>query len=132
MIRPALFSASFLAAALVAGAVHANPAQPSSGCRAKVDEIQAELDAARAQNNARKVTGLEKALAAASTNCTDAGLKAERDEAVREKQEKVRERQEELREERAEGDQEDIARAEQKLMDAEAELAEARREQALP
>ncbi|WP_112197464.1 DUF1090 domain-containing protein [Rahnella sp. NRRL B-41462] len=98
--------------------------QPES-CVTKQQEIQKQIDEARAHKNQNRVDGLEKALRENKAHCTDAGLKAENQKRVEEKREKVAEREQELKEVQAKGDHEKIIKKQQKLEEAKSELKEA-------
>ncbi|MBU9843392.1 DUF1090 domain-containing protein [Rahnella aceris] len=98
--------------------------QPES-CVTKQQEIQKQIDEARAHKNQNRVDGLEKALRENKAHCTDAGLKAENQKRVEEKREKVAEREQELKEVQANGDHEKIIKKQQKLEEAKSELKEA-------
>ena len=91
----------------------------------KQQEIQKQIDEARAHKNQNRVDGLEKALRENKAHCTDAGLKAENQKRVEEKREKVAEREQELKEVQAKGDHEKIIKKQQKLEEAKSELKEA-------
>ncbi|PBI81616.1 uncharacterized protein DUF1090 [Rahnella sp. BIGb0236] len=94
-------------------------------CVTKQQEIQKQIDEARAHKNQNRVDGLEKALRENQAHCTDAGLKAENQKRVEEKREKVAEREQELKEAQANGDHEKISKKQQKLEEARSELKEA-------
>ena len=98
--------------------------QPES-CVTKQQEIQKQIDEARAHKNQNRVDGLEKALRENKAHCTDAGLKAENQKRVEEKREKVAEREQELKEVQAKGDHEKIIKKQQTLEEAKSELKEA-------
>lgn len=77
---------------LSAPAAFARQQTSATGCDAKAQHIQRQLEHARAHGNTNRAAGLQKALYDVNTNCTDAGLKAEREAKVRQKQQKVAER----------------------------------------
>ncbi|HEX4502771.1 MAG TPA: DUF1090 domain-containing protein [Scandinavium sp.] len=99
-----------------------------TGCAAKKDEIQQQLDYAKKYNNSGQIAGLEKALKEVNANCTDASLRAEREADVREKEQKVTEREQELTEAKATGRSDKIQKKQEKLDDAKEELADAKAE----
>lgn len=98
----------------------------ATGCEAKRQNIQEQIDYARKHNNPHRVSGLEKALSEVNSNCTEAGLRAERESNVREKEQKVEARRQELAEAKADGRSDKISKKERKLEEAQSELNEAR------
>jgi len=99
-----------------------------TGCAAKKDDIQQQIDYAKAHNNSYRIAGLEKALSEVSANCTDASLRADREADVRKKEQKVAEREQELNEAKATGRTDKIQKKQEKLDDAKEELADAKAE----
>jgi hypothetical protein len=99
-----------------------------TGCAAKKADIQQQIDYAKAHNNSYRIAGLEKALSEVSANCTDASLRAEREDDVRKKEQKVAEREQELTEAKATGRADKIQKKQEKLDEAEHELADAKAE----
>lgn len=110
---------------LAAPAAFAQKTSGATGCDAKAQHLQRQLEHARARGNTDRAAGLEKALYDVNAHCTDAGLKAEREDKVREKQRKVDERRQELEEAKADGRAEKISKKQQKLSKAQDELREA-------
>ncbi|MEX3020791.1 DUF1090 domain-containing protein [Kluyvera sp. STS39-E] len=104
--------------------VHAEGAL--TGCAAKKQNIDKQIDYANAHGNHHRVAGLEKARDEVSRNCTDGKLRSERNEKVREKEQKVKERESDLNLARETGSQEKIAKKAKKLKEAQDELAEAK------
>ncbi|EPQ9956249.1 DUF1090 domain-containing protein [Enterobacter hormaechei] len=100
--------------------------QAATGCEAKRQNIEQQIEHARTHNNDHRVAGLQKALSELNANCTEEGLRAEREADVREKERKVEERRQELAEAQADGRTDKISKKERKLKDAQAELDEAR------
>lgn len=100
--------------------------QAATGCEAKRLNIEQQIDNARTHGNNHRVTGLEKALYELNANCTDEGLRAEREADVRKKERKVESRRQELAEAQADGRTDKISKKQRKLEDAQAELNEAR------
>lgn len=123
MMKITLSALTLVPALLFTTAAFATP-QPES-CVTKQQEIQKQIDEARAHKNQNRVDGLEKALRENKAHCTDAGLKAENQKRVEEKREKVAEREQELKEVQAKGDHEKIIKKQQKLEEAKSELKEA-------
>lgn len=105
-------------------AIHAET--KSTGCEGKRQKIEQQIDYARAHGNAHRVAGLQKALSEVNANCTNAGLRAERESDIRKKERKVEERRQELAEARADGRENKILNKQKKLKDALDELTEAR------
>lgn len=123
MMKITLSALTLVPALLFTTAAFTAP-QPES-CVTKQQEIQKQIDEARAHKNQNRVDGLEKALRENKAHCTDAGLKAENQKRVEEKREKVAEREQELKEVQAKGDHEKIIKKQQKLEEAKSELKEA-------
>ncbi|WP_050466198.1 DUF1090 domain-containing protein [Herbaspirillum chlorophenolicum] len=114
----------FLAVGLIcAGHVSA---QALTGCAAKKADVQAQLEQARAHGNKAQEAKLKIAQKQLETNCTDEGLRREREADVKKKEEKVAARQADLDKANAKGKPKKIAQQEKKLHDAEAELKDAR------
>ncbi|WP_454689274.1 DUF1090 domain-containing protein [Achromobacter aloeverae] len=128
-IRHVLALAALLACAAWAPAHAAEPPvqERLQGCAGKKQDIERELRYARESGNKARVQGLQAALAGAD-QCTDAGLRQEREGKVRDAQAKVKEREDELAEKQAKGRKKDIAKAQRKLEDARADLSAAQAE----
>lgn len=94
----------------------------ATGCEAKRNDIQKEIEYAREYGRSQRLAGLEKALHELDSHCTDAGLRAEREYKVREKIEKVEERRKDLTEAQAEGRTDKIEKRQRKLEEAQEEL----------
>lgn len=105
---------------LAAGLAHAQ-----ESCADKESQISRQLDQAQSHGNAGRVRGLEIALEKVQANCTDAGLRAERQEKIEEARDEVAERKADLQEALKEGSPEKIEKRKQKLAEAEQELREA-------
>ena len=118
----ALFTVcGLLAAPLMA----AEPATELTGCAAKKHEISQQLEQARARGNSNQVSGLEKALSEVTANCTDSGLKKERETKVLEAKHEVSKRQADLDKAMKRGDPERIDKRKNKLAESRKELQEA-------
>lgn len=100
--------------------------QTTTGCAAKRQNIEQQIEYARAHGNAHRVEGLNIALSELNANCTDEGLRVERESDVRKKERKVAEARQELLEAQADGRQDKIDKRQRKLAEDQAELAEAR------
>ncbi|RAU36931.1 DUF1090 domain-containing protein [Enterobacter sp. RIT418] len=99
-----------------------------TGCAAKKQSVQQQIDQAKKYGNTHRVAGLEKAYSEIAENCTDASLEKARVAKVSEKEQKVAEREQELREAKALGRSDKIAKKEKKLNEAREELREAQAE----
>ena len=118
----ALFTVcGLLAAPLMA----AQQAPELTGCAAKVKKIETQLEYARAHNNPFQVAGLEKALKEVKANCTEAGLKKEREKKVLDAKHEVSQRQADLDKAMKKGDPEKIDKRKNKLAESRKELQEA-------
>lgn len=124
-IKSALICTSLL---LPLGCAFAQQQVAATGCDAKAQHLQQQLEHARAHGNTHRAAGLEKALYDVNTSCTDTNLRAEREAKIREKEQKVAERRQELAEAKADGRAEKIEKKQQKLSKAEDELREAQEE----
>jgi len=125
---PVLLAAAALAASSATAAAAAAPARDCAalrGCEAKFCHIENDIAAAQAQGNSRREAGLRKALSEARGSCTDASLRAERQDALAERREEVTEREEELAEARRDGRQDKIDKALRKLKEAQDDLKSA-------
>lgn len=105
--------------------VLASPAT-ATGCEAKRQNIEQQLDYARTHDNDHRIAGLQKALSELNTNCTDEKLRAEREAEVREKELKVEMRRQELAEAQTDGRTDKINKKQLKLAEAQAEYTEAK------
>lgn len=101
--------------------------QPATGCEAKRQNIERQIDYARVHGNNYRIAGLEKALSELNANCTNKGLRTERESDIRKKERKVEERRQELAEAQTEGRNDKISNKQRKLEQAQIELDEARR-----
>lgn len=101
----------------------------TSGCDAKRNSIEKEIAYAQAHSSARRVEGLETALARMNANCTDAVLHSDAQRKVTAAQKKLSERQHDLQEAKANGKSaRKIAERQRKVDEAHAELEEAQTE----
>lgn len=98
----------------------------ATGCEAKRQDIEQQIDYARANDNKHRIAGLEKALSELNAHCTDKGLRAERESKIKDKELKVEERRQELTEAQVDGRTDKIAKKQRKLEEARAELDEAK------
>ncbi|EJN08808.1 DUF1090 domain-containing protein [Herbaspirillum sp. YR522] len=100
-------------------------AQALTGCAAKKADLQEHLAQAQAHGNHAQQAKLRLAQRQLNANCTDEGLRREREADVRKKERQVAKRRADLEKAQAKGKQDKIARQEKKLQDAEAELKQA-------
>ena len=110
---------------LAAPLMAADQAPELTGCAAKKQAITLQLEQARAHGNSDQVAGLEKALCEVNANCTDAGLKKERENKVLEAKHEVSKRQADLDKAMKKGDAEKIDKRKTKLAESRKELQEA-------
>ncbi|MEG0859976.1 MAG: DUF1090 domain-containing protein [Pseudomonas sp.] len=123
-----LFSQLVLLSAIGLAATSLQAAQPDAGltgCAAKKSAIENQLKEARAHSNSDKIAGLEKALSEASANCTDAGLKKEREQKVLDARHEVTQRTKDLDKAMKKGDAEKINKRKDKLAESNQELKKA-------
>lgn len=79
------------------------------GCEYKRQNLERQIDYARAHNNTHRVAGLQEALRQVNEHCTDNQLLKQKENKVAEKQRKVTKRQYELEQARISGKSEKIA-----------------------
>jgi hypothetical protein len=95
----------------------------TSGCDAKRTSIEKEIAYAQAHGNAKRVEGLETALAQMNANCTDAVLRGDAQRKVTAAEKKLFERQHDLQEAKSSGKSaKKIAERQRKVDEAHAEL----------
>jgi DNA-binding NarL/FixJ family response regulator len=95
----------------------------TGGCDAKRTSIEREISYAQAHGNAKRVDGLETALAQMNANCTDALLRSDAQRKVAAAEKKLSERQRELQQAKADGKSaKKIAERQHKVDEAHAEL----------
>lgn len=120
------FTALFLLATLGLATGVAQAAQPDAGltgCAAKRSAIENQLKIARDHGNSDQVAGLEEALRV--DNCTEAGLRKEREQKVLDARHEVNQRTKDLDKAMKKGDAEKINKRKDKLAEAKKELQEA-------
>lgn len=100
-------------------------AQALTGCAAKKADVQEHLAQAQAHGNRAQEAKLKIAQKQLNANCTDEGLRREREADVKKKEQQVAKRRTDLEKAQAKGKQDKIAKQEKKLRDAEAELKQA-------
>jgi hypothetical protein len=109
-------------------ALNAQAQTNAKGCAAKKASLERQISYAKKHGNTYRIAGLETALSEVNANCTDAGLRANREDKIKEKQAKVAERQADLKEAQAAGDSKKIAKKQKKVQEAQVELKEAQNE----
>lgn len=101
----------------------------AGGCDAKRESLEKEITYAQAHGNAKRVEGLETALARMNANCTDASLHSASERKVAAAQKKLAEREHDLQEAKAEGKSaKKIAERQRKVDEAHAALERAQTE----
>lgn len=113
---------------LATSAVAAETTKTLTGCAAKRDEIQQQIEHAKAAGNSAQQAGLEKALSQVKNNCTDEQLEKSREQKVLEAQHEVKRRESDLQKAMAKGDPEKIDTRKNKLAEARKELDEAKKQ----
>ena len=114
--------ASFMATPLLAAD---EAQQPLTGCAAKRHAISTQIEQAKAHGNSDQQAGLEKALGEVTANCTDAGLKKERENKVLDAKHEVSRRQADLDKAMKKGDADKINKRKDKLAESRKELQDA-------
>ena len=110
---------------ITAGTQAAEPEPGLTGCAAKRSAIEQQLQQARDHKNAAQAAGLETALTQVKANCTDAGLRSEREQKVLEARHEVSQRTKDLDKAMKKADAEKINKRKEKLAEAKQELQEA-------
>ncbi len=95
----------------------------TSGCDAKRESVEQEIAYAQAHGNAKRVDGLETALAQMNANCSDTVLRSDAQRKVTQAQTKLSERERDLSKAKADGkDAKKIAERQRKVDEAHADL----------
>ncbi|WP_322014244.1 DUF1090 domain-containing protein [Paraburkholderia sp. J12] len=98
----------------------------ANSCDAKRQSIEQEIAYAKVHGNAKRVDGLETALAQMNANCSDALLRSDAQDKVAKAQKKLSEREQDLQEARSQGKSaKKIADRQRKVDEAHAELERA-------
>ncbi|ABR90815.1 Uncharacterized conserved protein [Janthinobacterium sp. Marseille] len=121
-----IITTSCLSALLLLASVTGHAAEPLTGCAAKRQEVQTQIEHARAHGNKTQEKKLNIALKEIVDHCTDEGLRREREADIKKKENKVAERKADLEKAQAGGKTKKIAQQQKKLQQAEAELQEAK------
>lgn len=100
-------------------------AADTTGCAAKREHLQQQIEEAKAQGNRDRQAGLEEALSQVRANCDDASLSKSREEKVLEAEHEVRTREAELKKALSKDDPEKVEKRKAKLAEAHDELREA-------
>ena len=115
----------FIASLLILAASPLLAAEPSAACTAKRTRIESEIS--QAQGQQQQLAGLQKALRANQSHCTDAVLAAEREGNIKKATKKVAQQEQKLAKAQAKGDSGKIARQQTKLDEARSELTQAQK-----
>ncbi|MFJ4154446.1 DUF1090 domain-containing protein [Pseudomonas sp. NPDC089752] len=118
-------STLFLLATFALSAHAAEDRPALTGCAAKRQAISEQIEQAKAHGNSEQQAGLEKALSEVAANCTDAGLRKEREQKVLDARHEVNQRTKDLDKAMKKGDPEKINKRKDKLAEAKKELQEA-------
>ncbi len=101
-------------------------ATSSTGCTAKMQELENQISYAREYSNTHQIAGLQKALRETEEHCTETQLLKQRQLKIAEKEKKVIERQAELERAIETGNPRQMAQKKKKLDRAREELQDAR------
>ena len=115
----------FIASLLALAATPLLAAEPA--CAAKITRIELEVGQAQAQGRQHQIAGLQKALRATQSHCTDASLAADRESDIQKATKKVAEREQKLAKAQAKGDAQKIARQQADLDEARSDLVNAQK-----
>ncbi|KAF1031862.1 MAG: Protein YqjC [Pseudomonas sp.] len=119
------FAVLTVTALMSAPLLAADEAAPLTGCAAKRQAISTQIEQAKAHGNAEQQAGLEKALSETTANCTDAGLRKERENKVLDARHEVSRRQADLDKAVKKGDADKINKRKDKLAESRKELQDA-------
>ncbi|RFQ38702.1 DUF1090 domain-containing protein [Pseudomonas sp. ATCC 13867] len=128
MFRSSALMAALLALGCASPLLAGEAPRPLTGCAAKQDAIERQLEEAKAQGNRNRVAGLQTALEKVKTYCTDGSLTQERKQRVLEAEKEVAQREKDLRKALNQGNAEKVDTRKNKLAEARAELEQAKRE----
>ncbi|MHB9800075.1 DUF1090 domain-containing protein [Pseudomonas sp. MT3] len=128
MFRSSALMAALLALGCASPLLAGEASRPLTGCAAKQDAIERQLEEAKAQGNRNRVAGLQTALEKVKTYCTDGSLTQERKQRVLEAEKEVAQREKDLRKALNQGNAEKVDTRKNKLAEARAELEQAKRE----
>ena len=117
----------FIVGLLVLAATPLLAAEPSAACAAKRTRIESEISQAQAQGRQQQLAGLQKALRANQSHCTDAMLTAERKSDIHKATKKVAQQEQKLAKAQAKGGSEKIAKRQSELDEARSELTQAQK-----
>ncbi|MDG9881444.1 DUF1090 domain-containing protein [Pseudomonas putida CSV86] len=122
-MKPISPLALFTLCAVLAAPALAIEEQPGlTGCAAKQQNISTQIEQARLHGNTEQQAGLERALSEVQANCTDAGLRKEREQKVLDARHEVAQRKKDLDKAMKKGDAEKINKRKDKLAEANKEL----------
>ena len=114
-----------LLSSLLAVSAQAATTTDLKGCAGKEQEVRGQIAHAESAGNSAQVAGLQKALGEIQSNCTDAGLKKERENKVLDAKHEVSKRQADLDKALKKGDPEKINKRKDKLAESRKELQDA-------
>ena len=114
-----------IASLLVLAATPLLAAEPA--CEAKITRIEREVGQAQAQGRQHQIAGLQRALRATQSHCTDASLAADRESDIKKATKEVAEREQKLAKAQAKGDAQKIASQQADLDKARSELVQAQK-----
>ncbi len=117
----------FIVGLLVLAATPLLAAEPSAACAAKRTRIESEISQAQAQGRQQQLAGLQKALRANQSHCTDAMLTAERKSDIQKATKKVAQQEQKLAKAQAKGDSGKVAKQQASLDEARSELSQAQK-----
>ena len=117
----------FIASLLVLATTPLLAAEPSAACAAKRTHIESEISQAQAQGRQQQLAGLQKALRANQSHCTDAVLAAERQSDIQKATKKVAQQEQKLAKAQTKGDSGKIAKQQTELDEARSELSQAQK-----
>ncbi|WP_043311005.1 DUF1090 domain-containing protein [Pseudomonas sp. ML96] len=100
-------------------------ADEPTGCAAKREHLQQQIEEAKTQGNRDRQAGLEEALSQVSEHCDDGQLRKSREEKVLDAEHEVRTREAELQKALKKGDAEKIDKRRTKLAESREELRKA-------
>jgi Protein of unknown function (DUF1090) len=115
---------------ILSAAAYLSPAiaaQPSPACDAKRASIEAQIAEAKAHGNRQQLAGLNTALRANKSHCTDASLESARQRDISAATRKVKQRESDLAAAQAKGDSTKIAKQQAQLDAAREALTEAQK-----
>lgn len=108
--------------ALSLGSIASEGCSNLSGCERKFCEMESQIEQARHSNNQDRIDGLTTALEAAKSSCTDADLKRELVDEIRESEDDLAEYMSDLSEARSSGKAGKVEKYQKKIREEKIEL----------